>query len=532
MKVSTRLLILVLTALLAVAAVGANSLWTLRRVLLNDREQQIVGMLKMGEQLVTYYHNRELNGIYSREEAQSRAKAALSQLNTGSGTYLWVREPNGLNLVHPNPKNIGQIAEGETMDGRPDAAAYREELAKHHIALLDMKSRRPDGELAPKLTGLIAFPAWDWWIGTGYFYDDINATFWDAATRALLIFLTALTVILALGWNMIRSIARSLGGEPAYAETVTRRIASNDLSVAVELKQNDRHSLLFSIATMQQHLAGSVRRIRISADNIATASREIAAGNMDLSARTEHQASALEQTAATIEELTSTVRQNADNAQQANQMVSDAAVLATEGQSVVADVVRTMGNISEASRKMVDIISVIEGIAFQTNILALNAAVEAARAGEQGRGFAVVAAEVRNLAQRSAAAAKEIKLLIDTSVKQVQSGNTLVDQAGNAMVDIVAGVQGVAGIMGEIMVASREQTDGIEQINQTVSEMDAVTQQNASLVEEAAAAAESLQLQASELADVVRQFQLADVAPVVVTPHKLQLARGRSSSAD
>ena len=287
-----------------------------------------------------------------------------------------------------------------------------------------------------------------------------------------------------------------------------------------------------ALQEMNHSLVGMVGQVRSGTDTIATASSQIAAGNMDLSSRTEQQASSLEETAASMEELTTTVKQNADNARQANQLAAAASAVAVKGGAVVSQVVDTMASINDSSKKIVDIISVIDGIAFQTNILALNAAVEAARAGEQGRGFAVVATEVRNLAQRSAAAAKEIKTLIGDSVDKVAAGSKLVGEAGNTMDEVVASVRRVTDIMGEITAASVEQSAGIEQVNQAIAQMDEVTQQNAALVEEAAAAAHSLQDQAGSLAQVVGVFRLdGRHAAAVTTTAKSALATVRSTPA-
>ena len=312
----------------------------------------------------------------------------------------------------------------------------------------------------------------------------------------------------AVATVLVRSILRQLGGEPDYAAAIVAQIAAGDLSIEVNTRADDRSSLLFAMKSMRDELATIISHVHTGSETIATASSQIAAGNLDLSARTETQASSLEETASSMEELTSTVKQNADNARQANALAVTASEVAARGGVVVAQVVGTMESITASSRKIVDIISVIDGIAFQTNILALNAAVEAARAGEQGRGFAVVATEVRNLAQRSAAAAKEIKSLIDDSVSNVDSGSKLVGEAGHTMNEVVASITRVTDIMGEIMSASREQSDGIEQVNQAIMQMDEVTQQNAALVEEAAAAAQSLQDQAQKLVSVVSVFKL------------------------
>jgi methyl-accepting chemotaxis protein len=305
------------------------------------------------------------------------------------------------------------------------------------------------------------------------------------------------------GWLM-----RRLGGEPDYATEIVTRIAAGDLSVRVETRVGDQASLLYAMKSMRDNLANIVGDVRGATATIARASDEIASGNLDLSSRTEQQASSLEETAASMEELTSTVKQNADHAGQANALADTAAGIAQKGSAAVARVVDTMGSIHTSSQKIVDIIAVIDGIAFQTNILALNAAVEAARAGEQGRGFAVVATEVRNLAQRSAAAAKEIKELIGSSVHQVEAGNVLVAEAGTTMNEVLKSVERMHAIMAEISHASREQSAGIEQVNQAITQMDTVTQQNAGLVQQAAHTAQSLQEQAAALDQLVSVFRL------------------------
>ena len=340
--------------------------------------------------------------------------------------------------------------------------------------------------------------------------DDVKAeslAAYDTAFNTMLAVLgVAVLLTGALAWHIYRTISGGLGN---IEHTLERVSASLDLSAAMPVERMDevgRTATAFN--KFLERIVDVIATVRTSADTVSVAAAQISAGNADLSVRTEQQASSLEETASSLEELTSAVRQNTDNARQANSLAVSASDVARKGGAVVAQVVGTMGSINESAKKIADIIGVIDGIAFQTNILALNAAVEAARAGEQGRGFAVVATEVRNLAQRSAAAAKEIKGLIEDSVDKVNTGSALVDQAGATMEEIVASIRRVTDIMGDIANASHEQSAGIEQVNQAISQMDQVTQQNAALVEEAAAAASSLQERAVELVDVVAVFRL------------------------
>ncbi|NHZ90187.1 HAMP domain-containing protein [Massilia sp. CCM 8733] len=359
-------------------------------------------------------------------------------------------------------------------------------------------------------------------------YQQATARFETARALAIGLIVLSIAVGLLMGAALIRGISRSI----AEALRFANNIAGGNLTDTIKIESNDEiGQLLAALQKMNDSLVEVVRRVRSGTETISVASSQIAAGNQDLSSRTEEQASSLEETASSMEELTSTVRASADNARQASTLAATASDVATKGGNVIGNVVDTMGRINEASNKIVDIIGVIDGIAFQTNILALNAAVEAARAGEQGRGFAVVASEVRNLAQRSAQAAKEIKGLIGSSVEQVEAGSKLVNEAGSTMDDIVQSIQRVTDIMGDIAAASQEQTLGIDQINQAVTQMDQVTQQNAALVEEAAAASEAMQDQARQLAEVVSVFKLSAGAAVAVAVAPRQLAARQAPKA-
>jgi methyl-accepting chemotaxis protein-2 (aspartate sensor receptor) len=350
------------------------------------------------------------------------------------------------------------------------------------------------------------FKGWNWLVGAGTYEDEFTSEVRGLRNLYAVLGLVMVLVISGIVYLLTRRVVIA---PLRQASAAAQAVAQGDLSVELQVRNHDEVGRL--MAAMNQigsNLTKVVQSVRDGSEGVATASAEIAQGNSDLSGRTESQASALEQTAASMEELGSTVRQNADNARQANQLAQNASTVAVRGGEVVAQVVGTMKGINDASRKIADIISVIDGIAFQTNILALNAAVEAARAGEQGRGFAVVASEVRALAGRSAEAAKEIKTLINASVERVEQGTALVDQAGTTMNEVVSSIRRVTDIMGQISAASSEQSAGVAQVGEAVTNMDQATQQNAALVEEMAAAASSLKSQAQELVGIVSTFKL------------------------
>lgn len=511
MKLSTKLLALVAAALLGVALLAVTAVQTVRGSLIDSRREQIVILLSKAEHLVNHYRDLQSRGAMSREQAQEAAKDAVSQLNANTQSYFWVTTSDGLNLVHPVARFIGTRAKGnKTTTGLTDSEAYREGMAASHIALVDVLVKRtPDAEPTPKLQGVVAIPDWDWWIGTGFFYDDINTVFNRLAILLGSIAAVIFATVGAIAWAVTRSVSRALGGEPAYAAHIAAQIAAGNLDLEVELRSAHAGSLLGALNDMKSKLAAIVAEIQAASHSIALGSTEIAQGNLDLSQRTEEQAASLQETAASMEQITATVKQNADNARQANALANNATEATARGGAAVQEVIGTMKQIASESGKIAEITSVIEAIAFQTNILALNAAVEAARAGEDGRGFAVVAGEVRALAQRSAAAAKDIKSLIQASVANVADGTRLVEVAGGRMTEIVQSISRVTDIMGEISAASDEQSTGIEQVSRAVSQMDEVTLQNAALVEQAAAAASSLDEQAGRLRSVVAVFRVA-----------------------
>jgi len=436
-------------------------------------------------------------------------KERINALKVGTSGYFYVLDAN-------DGKSYGDVVvdrkrEGLNLLGLKGADGreiVKEILTKKNGLLQYMAKGEADGETSARERSVTfgEFKDWKWIVVGSTFTDEITA---EMTRMRNYIAFGGLIAVLLLTVFLYLAIRNTVARPLAIATALAQKISNGDLTARTETNRDDEIGrLLKAINSISLGLANVVWNVRNGTQTIATASKEIASGNQDLSSRTEQQASSLEETASSMEELTSTVRQNADNARQANQLAVTASDIAAKGGEVVSQVVDTMHSIHESSKKIADIISVIDGIAFQTNILALNAAVEAARAGEQGRGFAVVATEVRSLAQRSAGAAREIKSLIDDSVGRVEVGNKLVDQAGATMHEVVTSIRRVTDIMAEITEASREQSEGIEQVNQAITQMDTVTQQNAALVEQAAAAAESLQGQAGELVKQVEIFKL------------------------
>jgi methyl-accepting chemotaxis protein len=512
LKVSSKLAMLAGTALAGVICVSAIALSQLNHSLVESRKSEIATSLTKVEHLVSYYRVLESDGKISRESAQAGAKAALNGLNSDAESYYWVSTSDGVNLVNPNAALVGTRTGATKVDGDEgitETQVYEKALANHHIAFVDVPvPHTHDGQLVPKLQGVVAIPGWNWLIGTGFFYDDINTAYWHLAKTLVGVALTILLLVVAISWFMTRSIGRALGGEPADAVAFAGQIAKGNLGAEIAISVVDRSSLLYELSEMRTKLRELVQGIQHSSDSIATGSSEIALGNADLSQRTEEQAASLQETASSIEQITATVKHNADNARLASQLAEQAADSTDRGSRAVDEVVGTIQSIADESRKIGQISGVIEGIAFQTNILALNAAVEAARAGDEGRGFAVVAGEVRALAQRSAAAAKDIRGLIDASVARVDDVIEKVAVAGVRMHEIVQSIKRVSEIVIEIAAASVEQSAVIEQINLAVSQIDEVTHQNAALVEEAAAAAASLDEQASHLRATVGVFRL------------------------
>ncbi|QBP75566.1 hypothetical protein E2K99_11305 [Herbaspirillum huttiense] len=494
-------------------ALAAWSAFSARETMIEERKDGLRRVVEAANGVVNSYVADVAAGKISKEEAQKNALERIAAMRYDGDNYLFIFDSRPVVLMLPSNKAmIGKnVADRKDSEGK----AYYVEMMKvgqeKQHGFVQYMGRLPgtdDSNRTPKMSYVVHNKTWDWFIVTGVFLSDVQAQFRSDLFKLLGILVVVGGLVSLMMLAIIRRITGSLGGEPAYAVAIATRIASGDLTVRVDTRAGDNRSLLFEMATMRERLGGVIKGIRQGTDAIDIGAREIAAGNLDLSSRTEEQAGSLATTASNMDTLTATVKQNADNARQAGQLANNASEIAKRGGEVVGQVVQTMEGITESSRKISDIIGVIDGIAFQTNILALNAAVEAARAGEQGRGFAVVASEVRSLAQRSAQAAKEIKALIEDSVQRVGDGSDQVARAGETMGEVVSAVHRLTDIVSEISAASEEQRRGIEQVNLAIGEMDQVTQQNAALVEEAAAAAGSLEEQARRLKAAVATFRV------------------------
>lgn len=512
LSVLKKLFLVMAGALAGMAILGGYALFLLKGTMLDEREVKTRHVVESAYGVLDHFYSLQQAGELKESEAKQAAMNTVKALRYEKDEYFWINDLQSHMIMHPMKPEL---------DGK-DLHDMKDPTGKAiFVEMTDVAQRTGEGFVnylwpkpgsavpLPKISFVKKFNSWGWVIGSGVYVDDI-----DTAFRATAIKISSIILLLSAAIGLfIYRVAKAITVPLAEGVKVADRFAAGDLTSHIEVTSKDEiGKLLSSFKAMQSSIKTMIGEIKASTDTINTAAKEIATGNADLSQRTEEQASSLEETASSMEELTSTVKQNAENAKQANQLAISASDVAGRGGAVVSKVVTTMDSINDSSRKIVDIISVIDGIAFQTNILALNAAVEAARAGEQGRGFAVVAGEVRSLAQRSAAAAKEIKTLIGDSVEKVEGGSKLVAQAGQTMEEIVTSIKRVTDIMSEIAAATMEQSQGIEQVNLAITQMDEVTQQNAALVEEAAAAAESLEEQAQNLAASVATFRVDENA--------------------
>jgi methyl-accepting chemotaxis protein len=510
-----KMTLLVASALTGIAIIAGMSIMQARSDIVEARKASLRTAVQSAQAIVAGYATAASAGTMPVEEAKKAAREAIRMARyggpEGKSDYFYIITTDGHAVMHPFIKSWDE--QKSLLDTKNAQGVNTGNSTWAESLVARAGDTNPDAILYPKLQYLSNVPAWNWVVGSGLYMDDVDAMVRAATWRVIGICAALLLSIGVLCILVTRSVLGQLGGDPRDAADLAGSVAAGDLRTSSADAANDSSSLMGQLRLMQGSLAEVVGNVRQNAEGVATASAQIAQGNNDLSARTEQQASALQQTAASMEELAGTVRKNADNAQQGNELAQSASTVAVRGGEVVAQVVDTMKGINESSRKISDIISVIDSIAFQTNILALNAAVEAARAGDQGRGFAVVASEVRSLAGRSADAAREIKGLISASVERVEQGTALVNQAGTTMTEVVSSIKRVSDIMGEISAASSEQAAGVAQMGQAVTQMDEATQQNAALVEQSAAAADSLRGQAQDLVQTVALFQLAGGAP-------------------
>jgi methyl-accepting chemotaxis protein len=522
LSLNARVVLVVVVVIAGLTGLTVMNAFESRARQMEGLERTLSSEIQAAISVATAYEKRATAGEFSDAEARRLALRDIEAMRWDGGTgYIFAFDSGMTMRMHPLKKDLvgKNIARETDARGKPHYRLMAEGNLENGHTLIRYTQIMPDGSGKDKITYSQLFKPWGLNFCAGAYFDDIDAQFRHSLEVNLAKAAAVGLLVILMVWLSMRSIRRSIGGEPDFAVKMASRIADGDLTVEDGNGNFAGGSLLDALARMRARITGIVGEVQHGSQAVSTAARQIAKGNDDLSQRTQEQASSLEETAASMEEMTSTVKQNAENASYANQLAGGAREQAERGGEVAARAVEAMGEINASSRKIADIVGLIDEIAFQTNLLSLNAAVEAARAGEQGRGVAVVASEVRSRSQRSAAAAREIKGLIIESVQRVQAGSVLVDESGAALAGIVDSVKKVTDIVAEIAAASQEQSSGIDQVNRAVMQMDEVTQQNAALVEEAAAAARAMQEQANELQRQMTFFRLGESAtrPASVT---------------
>ncbi|KVR68980.1 hypothetical protein WL74_29255 [Burkholderia cepacia] len=514
-SLNTKLLAALAVAWIGLLVLAGSAAFATRTIMLKERKSEIRSIVEAATAVVSDLAARADRHEISIDEAKRQAMARLEAIRYGSDGYVVIltSHPAARVLMHPFLKDIlnKDVSNIQDPSGKALFVAQiraAEETGEGYAEFIGRVRDESGYKYQTKIAFVKKFEPWDWYIDSGLYIADVAQAFRTTLIEYL-VFVVAIGACMSSAMLLIsRSVQKSLGCDPALASSIADRIANGDLTASISADGADQSSLLYSMKRMQERLTATIGKMIVSADAIATATEQIATGNNDLSQRTEEQATSLEETAASMDQLTSTVRSNAESALHSHSLAQTASQVAQRGGEVVGRVVTTMRSIASSSARVAEISAIIEGISFQTNILALNAAVEAARAGEQGRGFAVVAGEVRNLAQRSATAVKEIKELITESGVRIDAGAKLVKEAIATIDEVVSSANRVSGIVAEISTASEEQRIGIEQVNQAIIQMDHVTQQNAALVEQAAAASAELAEQTQQLREAATQFTI------------------------
>jgi methyl-accepting chemotaxis protein len=526
-----------LRAILVVLVMTGMSTWQVlakRDSMYAEKRLATRHVVEVAHGVLAHYQAEAASGRLTEADAKQRAARAVKEMRYEGSEYLWINDLKPRMIMHPTrPALDGTDLSGfKDPNGKALFVAFADVVRADGAGFVDYLWPKPGADKPlPKVSYVKGFAPWGWVVGSGIYVDDVNAAFWADVRRVALVVALLAAFAVAMFGRFARALTRELGGEPAEVAEVAKRVAGGDLTHRVAVRDGDRTSLLAAMGVMTDNLRAVIARIRESAHAVSAASDDLAEGNSDLQQRTERQAEDLQQTAASMKELTVTVKQNADNAELADRVASTASAKAKEGGAVMDDVIATMEAIRASSSRIADIVGVIDDLAFQTNVLALNAAVEAARVGEQGAGFAVVAAEVRSLSQRSASAAKEIKELVGAAVGRIYAGSQQAEDAGLTMKEVVTSVQEVTDVVGQIALASAEQSQGIVQVNHAVLQMERVTQQNSAMAEESAAATQVLADQARALAGATSTFRVT-VADRVRVPASTDGAPPQPTPAD